>query len=138
MALPDTPPPSNLAVREIGESLMAAEVTGIDVATDCVAVSRHGDVLRYGDNRQVMDSGFVLTDELRNELGDVATMSFGGLDDRRPGLFVTFHTDDSCVERPALASVLHARALPPWGGGDTTFITCGPPTDSSMRRHRIA
>ena len=65
-----------------------------------------------------MDSGFVLTDELREQLGDV---SFGG-DDLRPGLFEAFHTDDTFVERPAAASVLHARELPTGPGGATRFL----------------
>ena len=44
----------------------------------------------------------MLTDELRAEIGDLA---FGG-DTLRPGLFETFHTDDTYTERPALATVL--------------------------------
>ena len=62
--------------------------------------------------------GFVMTDELRDALGEV---NVGG-DDVRPGLFQYFHTDDSYVERPALVTVLHARALPSGGGGDTCFL----------------
>ena len=62
--------------------------------------------------------GFVLTDELREALGDV---NVGG-DDVRPGLFQYFHTDDSYVECPAHVTVLHARALPSGGGGATSFI----------------
>ena len=77
-----------------------------------------GTMLRYGEDRQIIDAGFVLTDELRAELGDV---SFGG-DSLRPGLFETFHTDDSYVERPAAATVLQARELPSGSGGDTNFI----------------
>ena len=63
-----------------------------------------GGELRYGEDRQIIDAGFVLTDELRAELGDV---SFGGLDSQRPGLFETFHTDDSYVE------MSHARDRAP-------------------------
>jgi alpha-ketoglutarate-dependent taurine dioxygenase len=40
----------------------------------------------------------------------------------RPGLFETFHTDDSYVDRPAAATVLHARELPSGPGGNTSFI----------------
>jgi taurine dioxygenase len=75
--------------------------------------------MRYSDDRQIIDAGFVLTDELRAELGDLV---FGGLDARRPGLFETFHTDDTYTEQPAAATVLHARALPSGPGGDTCFI----------------
>ena len=74
---------------------------------DPVGRTRDGGQLRYSDERQIIDAGFVLTDELRAQLGD---LSFGG-DSMRPGLFETFHTDDTYTERPALATVLHrARA----------------------------
>ena len=86
---------------------------------DPVARTKDGGVLRYSDERQIVDAGFVLTDELRAELGD---LSFGGLDAQRPGLFETFHTDDSYTEKPASATVLHARALPSDGGGPTWFL----------------
>jgi alpha-ketoglutarate-dependent taurine dioxygenase len=86
---------------------------------DPVVRARDGSMLRYGEDRQIIDAGFVLTDELRAELGDV---SFGGLDPKRPGLFETFHTDDTYTEAPASATVLHARALPSRPGGDTCFI----------------
>jgi alpha-ketoglutarate-dependent taurine dioxygenase len=85
---------------------------------DPVARARDGRALRYSEDRQVIDAGFVMTDEIREALGDV---SFGG-DDVRPGLFETFHTDDSYVECPAAATVLHARELPAGGGGDTCFL----------------
>jgi alpha-ketoglutarate-dependent taurine dioxygenase len=86
---------------------------------DPVGRTRDGGELRYSDDRQIIDAGFVLTDELRAELGD---LSFGGLDPQRPGLFETFHTDDSYTERPASATVLHARELPSGPGGATCFI----------------
>jgi alpha-ketoglutarate-dependent taurine dioxygenase len=86
---------------------------------DPVARTREGDELRYSEPRQIIDAGFVLTDELREKLGN---LEFGGLDDRRPGLFETFHCDDTFTEEPAWATVLHARALPPSGGGPTLFI----------------
>lgn len=86
---------------------------------DPVGRTRDGTMLRYSDDRQIIDAGFVLTDELRAELGE---LSFGGLDSRRPGLFETFHTDDTYTARPAAATVLHARELPSGPGGDTCFI----------------
>lgn len=86
---------------------------------DPVGRTRDGGELRYSEDRQIIDAGFVLTDELRAQLGD---LSFGGLDPTRPGLFETFHTDDSYTERPASATVLHARELPSGPGGATCFI----------------
>ena len=97
---------------------MRALASMIGPVKDPVGRTRDGAMLRYGDDRQIIDAGFVLTDELRAELGDV---SFGG-DSLRPGLFETFHTDDSYTERPAAATVLHARELPVGPGGDTCFI----------------
>jgi alpha-ketoglutarate-dependent taurine dioxygenase len=84
---------------------------------DPVGRTRDGSSLRYGSDRQIIDAGFVLTDELREQLGDV---NFGG-DSIRPGLFEHFHTDDSYTERPAAATVLHARELPA-SGGATSFL----------------
>jgi alpha-ketoglutarate-dependent taurine dioxygenase len=86
---------------------------------DPVGRTKDGGEFRYSEPRQVIDSGFVMTDEVREKLGD---LNFGGLDDDRPGLFETFHCDDTYTERPAQATVLHARALPPSGGGPTCFI----------------
>ncbi|MBI1239378.1 MAG: hypothetical protein GC199_08545 [Alphaproteobacteria bacterium] len=83
-----------------------------------LARARDGGMLPYSDERQIIDAGFVLTAELRQQLGD---LSFGG-DDLRPGLFQFFHTDDSYTEQPAEATVLHARELPNGPGGDTEFI----------------
>jgi alpha-ketoglutarate-dependent taurine dioxygenase len=85
---------------------------------DPLAHTADGEPVRYSEARQVIDAGFVLTDELRDELSDVTV----GGDDLRPGLFQYFHTDDSYVPTPAAATVLHARALPEGGGGDTVFI----------------
>lgn len=86
---------------------------------DPVGRTKEGGELRYSEERQIIDAGFVRTDEIREKLGD---LEFGGLDDRRPGLFETFHCDDTFTEEPAWATVLHARALPPSGGGPTLFI----------------
>ena len=97
---------------------LRALVSMIGDLKDPVGHDSDGNPLRYGEERQIIDAGFVLTDELRESLGDV---SFGG-DDLRPGLFQFFHTDDSYVEQPAGVTVLHARELPQGGGGDTCFI----------------
>ena len=86
---------------------------------DPVGRTRDGSELRYDTEMQVIDAGFVLTDEMRQQLGGI---SFGGLDDRRPGLFETFHVDDTYTELPARATVLNAQELPPSGGGDTCFL----------------
>lgn len=85
---------------------------------DPVGRNAAGEPLRYGEERQIIDAGFVMTDEIRALLGDT---SFGG-DSVRPGLFEDFHTDDSFVPAPAFATMLHARALPASGGGATQFI----------------
>jgi len=86
---------------------------------DPVAPTRDGEPFRYSERRQIIDAGFVMTDEVRERLGNVC---FGGLDDRRPGLFETFHCDDTFTAEPARATVLHARELPPSGGGATCFL----------------
>lgn len=86
---------------------------------DPVGRTKDGGTFRYSERRQIIDAGFVLTDEIRAKLGD---LSFGGLDDQRPGLFETFHTDDTYTDAPAIATVLHARELPPSGGGPTCFL----------------
>lgn len=86
---------------------------------DPIGRTREGHGLRYDAEMQIIDAGFVLTEELRQQLGGI---SFGGLDERRPGLFETFHVDDTYTETPAAATVLSAQQLPPSGGGDTCFI----------------
>lgn len=83
-----------------------------------VGRTRDGSELHYDSEMQIIDAGFVLTDELRAQLSGV---SFGG-DQQRPGLFETFHVDDTYTEIPAAATVLNARQLPPSGGGDTCFL----------------
>jgi alpha-ketoglutarate-dependent taurine dioxygenase len=85
---------------------------------DPIARTKDGGVVRYSDERQTIDSGYVLPPEQRKANTDV---SVGG-DDLRPGLFQFFHTDDSYTEEPAAATVLHARQLPQSGGGNTCFI----------------
>jgi taurine dioxygenase len=103
------------ALDDIGARAVASMIGPIK---DPVGRTKDGGTLRYSDDRQIIDAGFVLTDELRAQLGD---LSFGGLDPQRPGLFETYHSDDTYTERPAAATVLHARELPS-GGGATRFI----------------
>jgi len=104
--------------RPLDEREARALAMAFGAVKDPVGRTRDGGQLRYSEERQIVDAGFVLTDELRAELGDLL---FGG-DVLRPGLFETFHTDDTYTERPALATVLFARELPSSGGGDTSFI----------------
>lgn len=108
---------------------------------DPVGRTRDGGEYRYSERRQIIDSGFIMTDEVREKLGDVA---FGGLDDDRPALFETYHCDDTYVERPAGATVLHARQLPPSGGGPTCFIDMraalerlDPATQKQIEKRRV-
>ena len=103
---------------QLDDATMRALVAMIGEVKEPIGRTRDGASVRYGDSQQIVDAGFVLTDELRAELGD---LNFGGLDPDRPGLFETFHTDDSFVEQPALVTVLHARELPS-RGGDTVFL----------------
>ncbi|MBI1211430.1 MAG: hypothetical protein GC190_08205 [Alphaproteobacteria bacterium] len=102
----------------LDDAQMRLLVRMIGPIKDPVARTRDGGTVRYSEERQVIDAGFVMTDEVKKKLGDT---SVGG-DDLRPGLFQFFHTDDSYTEAPAYATVLHARQLPPSGGGDTCFI----------------
>lgn len=107
----------------IGRKLRPPEIEAVarrfGPIKDPVGRTKDGRTYRYSDARQIIDTGFVATEELREKVGD---LEFGGLDDERPGLFETYHCDDTFAEEPALASVLHARALPPSGGGPTCFI----------------
>jgi alpha-ketoglutarate-dependent taurine dioxygenase len=105
--------------RPLEDAELRAVATLFGPIKDPVGRTRDGGRFRYSEARQIIDSGFVLTDEIRQKLGAI---SFGGLDDDRPGLFETFHTDDTYTEEPAIATVLHARALPPSGGGPTWFL----------------
>jgi len=105
--------------RLLDDAELQAVASLFGTIKDPVGRTKDGGMFRYADPRQIMDSGFVLTDEMREQLG---SLSFGGLDDRRPGLFETFHTDDTYTEEPAIATVLHARQLPPSGGGPTCFL----------------
>ena len=63
-------------------------------------------------------SGLVLTADQLEEMGVTGT---GGTE-ARPFVYEGFHTDDSYTEEPAGITMLHARELPPSGGGDTMFI----------------
>ena len=105
--------------RALDDDEARAIATMIGPIKNPVGRTRDGGTLRYSEDRQIIDAGFVLTDELRAELGN---LSFGGVDPLRPGLFETFHTDDTYTERPAAATVLHARELPSGPGGDTRFL----------------
>jgi alpha-ketoglutarate-dependent taurine dioxygenase len=104
--------------RALTDDELRAVAALIAPVKDPVGRTRDGSALRYSEARQVIDSGFVMTDELREALGGG---SLGG-DSLRPGLFEFFHTDDSYTERPAAATVLHARDLPASGGGATSFL----------------
>lgn len=100
--------------RTLTDDEHRAVVAMVGPVKELVAVDRDGAPVTYGDTRQVIDAGYVRTDEERDGT------SLGG-DAVRPGLFEAFHTDDSYVARPALATVLHARALPSRGGA-TAFL----------------
>eukprot|EP01043_Picozoa_sp_COSAG02_P029390 COSAG02_NODE_1828_length_10742_cov_3.513013_7_plen_266_part_00 len=64
-------------------------------------------------------SGLVLPRFLQG-LFKMATGQGGDL--TRPFVYEGFHTDDSYTAVPAGATLLHARVLPPSGGGDTIFM----------------
>jgi alpha-ketoglutarate-dependent taurine dioxygenase len=104
--------------RKLDDAEARAVASMIGPVKDPIGRARDGSSLRYGDDRQIIDSGFVMTDALREQFGDV---NLGG-DAVRPGLFEAFHTDDSYTERPAAATVLHARELPTGPGGETCFL----------------
>lgn len=84
-----------------------------------IGLTKDGKTFQYSTRLQHIDSGYVLTEKDREKFGDT---TFGGLDDQRPGLFETFHCDDTFVEDPAQLTILHARALPVSGGGPTHFM----------------
>ena len=84
-----------------------------------VGKTKDGGSYQYSPKRQAIDAGYVLTDEDREKYGE---MVFGGLDEQRPGLFETYHCDDTYTEDPAQLTILHARALPESGGGPTHFM----------------
>jgi alpha-ketoglutarate-dependent taurine dioxygenase len=110
-----------MCVRQTGpldDASMRSIVSHVGTVKELVARTATGDPIRYGDTKQIIDSGFVLTAELRAELGDVG---LGG-DELRPSLFQYFHTDDSYMACPAAATVLHARQIPLTGGGATEFL----------------
>lgn len=88
---------------------------------DPVGRTVSGEPFRYSEALQHINAGYVLTDELLVEQ-EKQGRSHGALDARRPGLFETWHCDDTYTREPALATVLHARELPPSGGGPTHFM----------------
>ena len=104
--------------RPLDEAELLATVEWFGPLKAPVAPAKHGGEHRYGPDLQVMDSGRVLDDQWKQLLGG---RSFGGLDPQRPGLFETWHVDDTFTPNPAAATVLHARELPPSGGGPTCF-----------------
>ncbi len=85
---------------------------------DPVGKTKNGESYQYSPIRQAIDSGWVPTEEDRQKYD----LNFGGLDENRPGLFETYHCDDTFAEQPAQYTILHARALPPSGGGPTQFM----------------
>ncbi len=107
----------------VGEALtkeafeQAAELFG--PIKDPVGLTRDGTMMRYSPKRQVIDAGYVVPEDERAKSDN---HHYGGLDDQRPGLFETYHCDDTYTEAPALATILHARQLPPSGGGPTHFM----------------
>lgn len=105
--------------RALEDEELQAVAERFGAIKDPVAQTKTGEPRQYDQRKQIIDSGFVMTDEVREKLG---ALQFGGLDDDRPGLFETFHCDDTYTAKPAWATVLHARALPPSGGGPTCFI----------------
>jgi alpha-ketoglutarate-dependent taurine dioxygenase len=105
--------------RALEDAELQSAARAFGAIKDPVGRAADGSLFRYAEPRQIIDSGFVMTDALRAKLAGV---HFGGLDDERPGLFETWHVDDTYTEEPAAATVLHARELPPSGGGPTCFL----------------
>jgi len=85
------------------------------------ARAKDGSSYVYAPDLQIIDAGALASSGSADE---ASTRSLGGLDPRRPGLFETFHIDDSYVEEPACATALHARELPRQGG-NTEFLHLG-------------
>lgn len=83
-----------------------------------IGKTKTGEDFQYSPIRQAIDSGWVPTEEEKHKYD----LDFGGLDEDRPGLFETFHCDDTFAKDPAQYTFLHARALPPSGGGPTVFM----------------
>src|SRR5439155_64119 len=70
--------------RALDDDEARAVASLVGPVKDPVGRTRDRSTLRYSEERQIIDAGFVLTDELRAGLGD---LEFGGLDPLRPGLF---------------------------------------------------
>lgn len=66
-------------------------------------------------------SGIVVSQSQLNEKYGGNLTATGGTA-TRPFVYEGFHTDDSYTEQPAIVTMLHARELPPSGGGDTVFL----------------
>ena len=86
---------------------------------DPVGRTRDGGMLRYSDERQIVDAGFVLTDELRAELGD---LSFGGDSFASGTVRDVPHRRHVYGAARARRPCCHARELPSAPGGATCFI----------------
>ena len=104
---------------KLDDDEMRAVVQMFGPIKDPVGRDEDGNPVRYSDERQIIDAGFVLTDELREvaRRRDVwaATTSV-----RDCSSTSTPMTRTSSARRTS--TVLHARALPSGGGGDTCFI----------------
>ena len=76
---------------------------------DPVGRTRDGGVLRYSEERQIIDAGFVMTDELREQLGE---LSFGGLTRNGPDCSRPSTPTTPTPSARRSSTVLHARELP--------------------------
>lgn len=104
--------------KKITKDEFAAFAELFNPIKDPIGKTKSGDLYQYSPKRQSIDAGYVLTEADKEKFG----MKFGGLDEQRPGLFETYHCDDTYTETPAQFTILNARALPPTGGGPTHFI----------------
>ena len=72
---------------------------------------RSGESHQYSKPLQHIDAGFVVSDE---ELRNDGSRTYGGLDDRRPGLLETWYCDDTVTPEPARAARAGAAAFRWW------------------------
>ena len=78
------------------------------------------DELRYSGIMEHRSGLVISPNQLTGKFSGVVTATGGTA--FRPFVYEGFHTDDSYTEQPAGTTMLHARELPPSGGGDTIFI----------------
>jgi alpha-ketoglutarate-dependent taurine dioxygenase len=78
------------------------------------------DELRYSGVMEHRSGLVIPPSQLNGKYGGTLTATGGTAS--RPFVYEGFHTDDSYTEQPAGSTMLHARELPPSGGGDTIFI----------------